>query len=107
LKLRNELSDLYSGEFRYAYLNYQDGFTANYSFWKEEKGFIVLGNLDLVHERYIEVFVSETAGRSIEVENVVVISRYGKKKLPISGTNVIPLNLLPADFLIVLVNYEV
>lgn len=107
LEMREKLSDFYNGEFRYVYLNYQDGLTVNYSFWNGNRGMIVLGNLNLVQERHAEIFINETAGKGVKVETVVSINRYGKKNLPLSEINVIPINLMPGDFAIVLINHDI
>lgn len=106
LSIREKVSEFYDGEFRYVYLNYQDGLTANYSFWKDNQGLIVLGNLNLAQGRYIEVFVNETAGREIEVKSVKVITKFGAKNLPISNSNIIPYELQSGDFVIMLINRE-
>ncbi|MCX7654740.1 MAG: alpha-amylase family glycosyl hydrolase [Fervidobacterium sp.] len=106
LAIRDKLSDFFEGEFRYVYLNYQDGLTANYSYWKQDKGLIVLGNLNLVQDRYVEVFVNETVGRDIEVKTVFFINKNGAKKVPITS-NIIPFELPAGEFMIILVNQEI
>jgi hypothetical protein len=106
LQIRDEISEFMDSEFRYVYLNYQDGTTANYSYWKGDKGVIVLGNLDFVHEKYIEILVNETVGRNVEVKSVTVVTRHGKRKMGFSFGNNIPVNLMPGDFVVLLVNWE-
>ncbi|MGC8902561.1 MAG: alpha-amylase family glycosyl hydrolase [Fervidobacterium sp.] len=107
LNLRERLSEFYNGEFRYVYLNYQDGLTANYSFWKKDEALIILGNLNLVHGRYVEIYINETAGRPVEVRSVKIITRFGAKNLPLQMTNVIPYELAAGDFVIILLNKDI
>ncbi|MFN3781849.1 MAG: maltodextrin glycosyltransferase, partial [Candidatus Kapaibacteriota bacterium] len=97
LNIRDILIEFFDGEFRYVYLNYQDGLTANYSYWKDDKGLIILGNLNLAQGRYTEIFVNETAGKNVEINSVTLITKNGAKNLP-SNSNVINLDLLPGDF---------
>jgi hypothetical protein len=106
LNLRDELSSIMEGEFRYVYLNYQDGTIANYSYWKDEKGAIVLGNIDFANEKYLEILLNETLGRALTVKDVTIITRNGKRKLSYGIGNSIPVTILPGDFTIVLVNWE-
>lgn len=106
LNLRDKLVDFFEGTFRYVYLNYQDGLTANYSYWKEDKGLIVLGNLNLAQGRHIEIFVNETAGKNIPVSSVTLITKTGVKNILANGST-IPLELGPGDFAIVLVNHNI
>ncbi|MGQ9855625.1 MAG: alpha-amylase family glycosyl hydrolase [Fervidobacterium sp.] len=106
LSLREEIEKVMDGEFRYVYLNYQDGTTANYSYWKGDIGAIVLGNLNLVHEKYVEVFLKETVGRDIKAKDVKLITRFGKRKLGFDLGNTIPVNLQPGEFAVILVNWK-
>lgn len=104
LNLREKYEELLKGEFRYVYLNYQDGLTANYSYWSGDKAFILLGNLNLAFDKYVEIYVNETAGRSVEVQTVTMINRFGKRNLSLKGTNIIPVNLPAGEFAIVILN---
>ncbi len=103
IELRNEIKEyIYEGEFKYVYLNYQDGLTANYSYWKGEKGVIVLGNLNLAQQRYVEVDLINTA--NVRAKEVQLWTRFGKRKLITGNDTKIGVDLEPGGFAVLLVN---
>jgi len=70
--LREKFFDiLVNGEYRPVYLSWQDGKTANSSFWKENVGLIVLANLDLQSPRAMDVILSMTLGKDVIVKECV------------------------------------
>ncbi len=60
---------LTEGEYKPVWLDWQDGRTANSSFWKDGKAIIVLGNLD-VHPRSVRVNLKNTKGGDLKVDRV-------------------------------------
>jgi len=67
--VREEFLDiLIDGEYKPVYLSWQDGKTANASFWKENTGLIVLANLDVRSPRTMDVIVSMTLGKEVVVK---------------------------------------
>ncbi|OQX58861.1 MAG: hypothetical protein B5M49_01015, partial [Thermotoga sp. 4484_232] len=67
--VREEVLDfLVDGEYKPVYLSWQDGKTANASFWKESTGLIVLANLDARSPRTMDVIVSMTLGKEVVVK---------------------------------------
>ncbi|WP_028843272.1 alpha-amylase family protein [Pseudothermotoga elfii] len=63
-KLRNMFSDLIlHGVYRPVYLSWQDGKTANISYWNEHNGVIVIANLD-ANERTMEIDLEKTCNVS-------------------------------------------
>ncbi len=60
-----------SGEYKPVWLDWQDGRTANASFWKDGKSVIVLGNLD-GNPRTVRVSLDRTAGREVVVGRIRV-----------------------------------
>ncbi|QTA38663.1 maltodextrin glycosyltransferase [Thermosipho ferrireducens] len=95
-------SFLYSGEFKYVYFSYQDGFLANMSYWLEDRGIIIVGNLDLAWKRDFEIYIDKTAQRPIHIKNLKLWTRYGEKEIEVS--NDILLSLNPGEFLLLGIN---
>ncbi|SHH53248.1 alpha-amylase family protein [Thermosipho atlanticus] len=91
------------GYFKYVYFNYQDGFLANYSYWIDDKGIIIVGNLDLSWEREFEIYLNETYGKQINVSTIKLWKKDGE--FPIfSHNNVIKMKLAPGDFALIKIN---
>ncbi len=77
VQLRKQFSDLIvNGTYKPVYLNWQDGKTANISYWKDSKAIVVIANLD-ENEREILVELEKTCGRSLDVERVRMWNRSG------------------------------
>lgn len=96
---------IFNGEFRYVYFNYQDGFLANYSYWIEEKGILIIANLDFSWKREFEVFVDKTKGKEINILNAKIWDKKGEIPI-ISPSNIIKLTLNPGDFCILKINVD-
>lgn len=102
--IRSEFSELMDGEFRYVYLDHQDGTIANYSYWKGDRGLILLGNLSFEAGRRVEILLRETAGRELHVDRVEVIKAGGRWSAEVVNGNFIPLHLDPGEFAVIVVN---
>lgn len=91
-----------SGEFKYVYFNYQDGFLANYSYWKDDKGILVIGNLDLSWEREFEIHLDKTVGKQIEIKSVKLWN--GFEEYFLEKSNILRLKLNSGDFALIIIN---
>lgn len=104
LDLRRKYEDLIlNGEFKYVYFNYQDGFLANYSYWKDNKGLIIVGNLDLSWERSFEIHIDKTVGRNINIKTVKTWN--GNEFINLNPNNTIRISLSPGGFTLLEINY--
>ncbi len=59
------------GEYKPVWLDWQDGKTANSSFWKGNRAIIAIGNLD-VHPRNVRINLKNTKGGDLRIERVRV-----------------------------------
>ena len=70
--IRKTYTDLIvDGDYKPVWLDWQDGRTANASFWRDGKSIVVLGNLDS-NPRSVKVNLNETAGREVRVREARV-----------------------------------
>jgi len=96
---------IFNGDFKYVFFNYQDGFLANYSYWFDEKGILIIANLDLSWKREFEVYIDKTVGKEINILTAKVWKKEGEIPI-ISPFNTIKLNLNPGDFVLLKVNVD-
>lgn len=96
---------IFDGDFKYVFFNYQDGFLANYSYWLDEKGILIIANLDLSWKREFEVYIDKTVGKEMKILKVKAWKKEGEIPI-ISPSNVIKLNLNPGDFVLLKVNVD-
>ncbi|ABR30325.1 maltodextrin glycosyltransferase [Thermosipho melanesiensis] len=102
LFLRKKYNDfVLNGEFKYVYFNYQDGFLANYSYWVEDKGLIVVGNLDLSWERAFDIYLENTAEKTLNVKSVKIWDGEEKTYEP---QKILNLKLAPGGFALIIIN---
>lgn len=70
IELRRQFLDLIvNGTYRPVYLSWQDGKTANISYWKDNKAIIIVANLD-ENERDIGIELEKTYGKVLDVQDV-------------------------------------
>lgn len=70
LRLRNQFSHLIiGGQYKPVYLTWQDGKTANISYWKDSESIVIVANLD-EREREIGIELEKTCGKVLDVQSV-------------------------------------
>ncbi|MBO8160740.1 MAG: maltodextrin glycosyltransferase [Thermosipho sp. (in: Bacteria)] len=92
-----------NGEFKYVYFNYQDGYLANYSYWINNKGIIIVGNLDLSWGREFEIYLDKTYGENLEIKSINIWKKDGNIPI-IAPSNVLKMFLDPGDFALIKIN---
>lgn len=71
IRIRNQFSHLIiDGLYKPVYLTWQDGKTANISYWKDSEAIVIIANLD-EKEREIGVELEKTYGKALNVQSVM------------------------------------
>lgn len=71
IRLRNQFSHLIiDGLYKPVYLTWQDGKTANISYWKDSEAIVIIANLD-EKEREIGIELEKTYGKALNVQSVM------------------------------------